>query len=327
MGFRKAVVNLLWRFLIKHYSDDEHVIARLIGSLAPRYFTPEKYLGAFRIWEERDVHITPAIYGFPIPDTRFMTEDLWLKESTLPGIRMNEELQLHYLTKVFPQFRMEYDEIPHAPTQKREFHFNNDLFDGTDALVLYCMVRHFRPNWIIEVGSGFSSRLFTQAIRKNSEGNLVCIEPFPDEVSNESFPESSVHVKKRVEQLDPQLFQKLDVNDILFIDSSHVVKIGGDVNFLFLQIIPNLKPGVIIHVHDIFFPNEYPREWVLGRLNFWSEQYLLQAFLSFNNEFEVLLCNSFLATKYKKQMMETFPKSPWCGGSSFWFRRKLRPNG
>jgi hypothetical protein len=326
MGLKEAAVNLIWRFLIKYYSDDEHVTARLIGSLASRYFDPKKYLKTFRIWEEREVHITPVGYSFPIPDTRYMTEDIWLKGSTLSGINMNEEVQLDYLTAIFPRFRAEYDGIPHAPGDKREFHFNNGLFDGMDALVLYCMVRHFRPNTIIEVGSGYSSRLSAQAIRKNGEGKLVCIEPYPDPLLNEGFPELSVHLKKRVEQLDPTIFQKLEANDILFIDSSHVIKIGGDVNFLFLDIIPNLKPGVIIHVHDIFFPNEYPREWVLDRLNFWSEQYLLQAFLSFNNEFEILFSNSYLATKHKKQMMETFPKSPWCGGSSFWFRRKLKPN-
>jgi hypothetical protein len=323
MGLVKSAINLVWRFLIHFYSDDEKVIARLIGSLASRYFDPKKYLEAFRVWEEREVHITPVAYGYPIPDTRYMSDDIWLKESKLTGIKMNEEMQLDFLTKIFPQFKSEYDEIPFKPAQKGEFHFENCLFDGTDALSLYCMIRHFRPNTIIEVGSGFSSLLSAQAIRKNNVGTLICIEPFPDKTLKDGFPGLSLHIQKPVEHVDEDIFQRLSVNDILFIDSSHIVKIGGDVNFLFLKVIPNLKPGVIIHIHDIFFPNEYPREWVVNRLTFWSEQYLLQAFLSFNDQFEVLLCNSYLGTNHKKEMIETFPKSPWWGGSSFWFRRKL----
>ena len=98
-----------------------------------------------------------------------------------------------------------------------------------------------------------------------------------------------------------------DAGDILFIDSSHTVKIGGDVNYFFLEVLPRLKPGVIVHVHDIFFPFDYPRHWVMDELRFWSEQYLLQAFLSFNSEFEVLIANRYLAHYYLADFKRTFP--------------------
>ena len=125
-----------------------------------------------------------------------------------------------------------------------------------------------------------------------------------------------------MEDLDLEFFSQLDSGDILFIDSSHTVKIGGDVNYLFLEVLPRLKPGVIVHVHDIFLPFDYRRDWVMDELRFWTEQYLLQAFLSFNSEFEVLMANGYLAHRYVEDLKATFVNSPWWGGGSFWIRRR-----
>jgi hypothetical protein len=100
------------------------------------------------------------------------------------------------------------------------------------------------------------------------------------------------------------------------------VKCGSDVNFLFLEILPRLKPGVIVHVHDIFLPNEFPKEWILKLHLFWTEQYLLRAFLIHNSEFEVLFANAFMGLRHYEEMQAAFPKSPWWGGGSFWIRRK-----
>jgi len=117
-------------------------------------------------------------------------------------------------------------------------------------------------------------------------------------------------------------FKQLEANDVLFIDSSHVVKIGSDVNYLFLEVLPRLRPGVIVHIHDIFLPNEYPRAWVLEQCRFWTEQYLLQAFLSFNSDFEIVFANSYMGRRHADMMKATFPNSPWWGGGSFWMRRR-----
>jgi hypothetical protein len=131
-------------------------------------------------------------------------------------------------------------------------------------------------------------------------------------------------MQKKIQEVSPDTFQQLGANDILFIDSSHVVKCGGDVNYLFLEVLPRLQPGVIVHVHDIFLPGDYPKSWVKEHLRFWSEQYLLQAFLLFNSEYEVLLCNSYLDHKYGAELRAAFPNSPWWGGGSLWMRRKLQ---
>jgi hypothetical protein len=207
-----------------------------------------------------------------------------------------------------------------------EFYLSNGAFEGTDALVLYCMVRHFRPNLVLEVGSGFSSRLSAQAALHNGNTEVVCIEPYPDEVLKRGFPGLTSLVSKRAQEVEVSFFDRLAAGDILFIDSSHVVKTGGDVTYLFLEVVPRLRPGVMVHVHDIFLPQEFPRSWIRDLHLFWTEQYLLQAFLAYNSEFEVLFANAYMGMRHQEEMQRTFPKSPWWGGGSFWIRRRTRPS-
>lgn len=313
---------------IRKYASEErhlHKIARLLNQILRSYLKSSLYPKYFRIWEDHGFHLTPVHFYSPIPDTSTLTDELWEKESELVGIDLNEDVQLRLLQEVFPRFRAEYDQFPLTPTARpHEFYFHNRMFGGTDALVLYCMVRHFQPDQVLEVGSGFSSRISAQAALKNGHTKLICIEPYPDEVLSRGFPGLTSLIRKKVQKVELSFFERLGPGDILFIDSSHVARIGGDVNYLFLEVIPRLKPGVVVHVHDIFLPSEYPRDWVMNELRFWSEQYLLQAFLTFNSEYEVLLCNSYLGRKHQSELRATFPNSPWWGGGSFWMRRRER---
>src|SRR5205823_1258330 len=274
-------------------------------------------------WERHGFHVTPVHFYQPIPDTRSLPETLWDQPSKLVGIDMNDTTQLDLLRNHFPKLRREYDEFPVEPTgEPGRFHFNNGLFDGTDALVAYCMIRHFKPRLIIEVGSGFSSLVAAEAIAKNKNSALICIEPYPPDFLRQGFPGLHSLIEKKVEEIDIGFFSQLESGDILFVDSSHTVKIGGDVNYLFLEVLPRLKPGVIVHVHDIFLPFEYRRDWVLDEFRFWNEQYLLQAFLTFNSEFEVLLANSYLNHYHQEDLKAAFRNlSSWASGS-FWMRRK-----
>jgi hypothetical protein len=235
---------------------------------------------------------------------------------------MNEAAQLNLLGS-FSKFRDEYQQFPTGKTQEHNrFYLGNGLFDGVDALVAYCMIRHFQPRLIIEVGSGFSSLVLGQALEKNKNSGLICIEPFPREFLREGFRGLQSLIGKKVQDIGLEFFSQLGSGDILFIDSSHTVKIGSDVNYLFLEVLPRLNPGVIVHVHDIFLPFEYRRDWVLDEFRFWTEQYLLQAFLTFNSEFEVLLASYYLSRYHEEHLRAAFPDLPrWIGGS-FWMRRK-----
>jgi predicted O-methyltransferase YrrM len=184
------------------------------------------------------------------------------------------------------------------------------------------MVRQFQPELIVEVGSGYSSLILGEAASQSDGPALTCIEPFPREFLREGFPGLRSLIEKQVQDIDLEFFSQLGSGDVLFIDSSHTVKIGGDVNYLFLEVLPRLKPGVIVHVHDIFFPFDYRRDWVMEEFRFWTEQYLLQAFLTFNSEFEVLMSNSYLSHYHERELKAAFPTLPSCGGGSFWMRRK-----
>lgn len=191
------------------------------------------------------------------------------------------------------------------------------------------MVRHYKPQRIFEIGSGYSTYLLAQAIVKNGEEDddyrceLVAIEPYPNEVLKAGFPGLSKLVRKKAQDIPISEFQRLTGNDILFIDSSHVLTIGSDVQYEYLEILPRLNKGVVVHIHDIFLPVEYPKEWVLQSFEFWNEQYLLHAFLAFNDSFEVLWASNYTSLKYPHKLEAAFDsyKRRKRGGTSFWMRR------
>src|SRR5688572_32984370 len=220
-------------------------------------------------------------YYWPIPDRRTLTDALFARRSQLPGVRLNEAGQLGLLEAFRNQFGDEYATLDRA-------------FGEVDAQVLYCMVRHFKPARVIEIGSGSSTRTTAKALLKNASEqpdrpapDFTAVEPYPAPEIRAGFPGLTRLLDRRVQDVPLETFEQLQAGDVLFIDSSHVLAIGSDVQFEFLEIIPRLKPGVLVHVHDVFLPAEYPKRWVVdGR--FWDEQYLLQAFLAFNDSFEVL---------------------------------------
>jgi predicted O-methyltransferase YrrM len=292
-------------------------LSQFIAAVLPRCVHSDRFREIFSFWEKSGFHVTPVHFYQPIPDTQSLPETLWSQPSRLPGIDMNDSMQLDLLRNQFSKFREEYEKFPAEPPpgQKRPFR-------GVDALVAYCMVRHFEPRLIIEIGSGFSSLVLGQAALKNRSSDLISIDPFPPEFLREGVPALQSLVEAKVQDLDVEFFSQLVTGDILFIDSSHTVKIGGDVNYLFLEVLPRLNPGVIVHVHDIFFPFDYRRDWVMDEFRFWTEQYLLQAFLSYNSQFEVLMANRFLSYNYRNDLETAFPSLPALEGGSFWMRRK-----
>jgi hypothetical protein len=306
---------------VKRKNIEISELAQFIAAVMPFCLRSREYRELFLDWERHGFHVTPVHFYEPIPDTQSLPETLWSQASELVGIDVNDSMQLDLLRNHFPKFRSEYEtlRVEPPPGQRRPFR-------GVDALVGYSMVRHFQPRLIIEVGSGFSSLVLAQAAAKNKNSSLVCIDPFPGElVRNGGIPALQSLIETKVQDLDVEFFSQLESGDILFIDSSHTVKIGGDVNYLFLEVLPRLKAGVIVHVHDIFFPFEYLRNWMLDEFRFWTEQYLLQAFLTLNSEFEVLLANYYLNYYHQEDLKAAFAGlSSWAGGS-FWMRRKPVP--
>jgi len=324
---RNKSFNRLCDSLSKNLLDEKYVdeIALLLAITIPKYLTEVNYTKYFTLWESHGFHITRNHFHEPIPDTRSLRDETWERESELVGIDMNVDYQLHLLRNIFPRFMTEYNTFPfEKPRTDYAFYFNNPSFSGTDALVAYCMVRYFRPKIVLEIGAGVSTRVLAEAALRNGDTQVVCIEPHPDSTLKSGFPGLTKLIIDKVENvgLDPIL--ALSSDDILFIDSTHSLKIGGDVSFLYLEALPRLREGVIVHIHDIFFPKEIPKDWVLRLRRFWTEQYLVQAFLAFNSAFEVMFCNSYMGLKYGPDMRNTFPVSNAYGGGSLWIRRRER---
>ena len=227
-------------------------------------------------------------------------------------------------------YRSEYEDFPKERTPvPYRYYVNNSGFASVDGELLYCMIRHHRPRRIIEIGSGNSTYVAAQAILKNAEDRngyeceLTAIEPYPNPVLKKGFPGLTRLVQKRIQDVPFSEFEKLEENDILFIDSSHVLKIGSDVQYEYLEILPRLRKGVLVHSHDIFLPSEYPKEWVIKNRIFWTEQYLLQAFMAFNDSFEVVLAASYVHARHPEWLESAFSSysrdNRWPG--SFWMRR------
>ena len=290
---------------------------------------------SFPLWERLGVHVTPNHFYEPIPDVGRLPGRLWDEAPDPPGVDMNEKGQLALLAELAARYRDEYDAFPTSPTAVAwEYHLENGQFSKVDAELLYCMVRERRPKRIIEIGSGYSTRVAAQAVRKNTELDadyaceLVAVEPFPSDVLVQGFPGLTRLIRSPVQDVPLSLFDTLEAGDILFIDSSHVAKVGSDVCFEFLEILPRVAPGVIVQVHDIFLPAEYPRHLIVDWHRFWTEQYLLQAFLAFNTEFEVLIGSNLLHLRHPDELAEAIPsyrRVGWPTGlppCSFWLRRK-----
>jgi predicted O-methyltransferase YrrM len=281
----------------------------------------------FELWESYGFHVTGSHFYQPIPDTRALPPSLWDRVSALPGIDMREDQQKQLLSDIAASFKHEYTAIPEgASTQEFQYYLGNAAFEAVDAEMLFGLIRLFKPRRMYEVGSGFSTLLAADALRRNHADGYSCrfiaIEPYPSAKLQTELPPEVELWRVPVQEVSLSEFESLGENDILFIDSSHVCKIGSDVQFLFLEVLPRIRPGVVVHMHDIFMPLEYPKHCGLDCGRFWNEQYLLQTFLSFNVAFEVLWAGYWMHTKHPDLLTKAFPSykaGVWPG--SFWFQR------
>lgn len=185
------------------------------------------------------------------------------------------------------------------------FNINNSFFGRGDAEILYQMIRYYRPKKIIEIGSGHSTLIALEAIKKNNfKTDFKCIEPY-ENLWLENLGISII--RKKIEDINYKKQVLLNKNDILFIDSSHIIKPGGDILKIYLEIIPFLRKGVIVHVHDIFTPKNYLQNWINDHVLFWNEQYLLEALLSDSNKYKIICSLNFLQKKYYNQLKRVCP--------------------
>lgn len=216
-------------------------------------------------------------------------------ERDLPGIDWNAEEQLQLLTSF--SYNSELARLSRQDRGGYEFYVDNGAFESGDAEFWYNLIRFKKPKRIIEIGSGFSTRMARHALAANQREDPqyacehILIEPY----EHKWLDELGIQViREKVEEADMRMFEKLETDDILFIDSSHVIRPRGDVLFEYLEILPLLNAGVIVHVHDIFSPRDYPADVVVDKVRFWNEQYLLEAFLTGNSDWKIIGALNFL---------------------------------
>lgn len=268
-------------------------------------------------------------YYSPLPDISEITsmeEGCFLKNGiSCLGIDMQDNKQLTLLKKLstyYESFNYSEKSIP-----LHRFHLGQEWFCHGDALILFCMMRHLRPKTVIEAGSGFSSALMldTDQAFNEMQAKFIFIDPYPARLHSLLLPDDLSRceiIQDKLQNINIALFQDLQANDILFIDSSHVSKFASDVNFLLFEIIPILKIGVIIHFHDVIWPFEYPIDWIIkGRA--WNEAYLLRAFLQYNKNFEILMFNSYIGYVYREFLKVEMPLFLKNTGGSLWIRKVL----
>lgn len=310
--FAAPIIDIAMLPFVLAFAPLAHMLGRLRHK-APR---------SRAILDRFDVAVIRHHYYEPVLFPADLRHDL-ASDRPLPGLDLNEQGQLdllaqfHYADELIP--------IPRTAPSRTDFGYRNGSFLAGDAELLYSMIRHFKPRRLYEIGSGHSTLMARIALLRNEETGAmpcehVCVEPY----EQPWLEEVGVRVlRARVEDVNPSLFDRLEAGDILFIDSSHVIRPQGDVVHEYLFLLGRLKPGVIVHVHDIFTPRDYLESWVVKERRLWDEQYLLEAFLSFNKEFEVMCAANWLWHRHRAAISSACPVLAEEKGEpgSFWFRR------
>ncbi len=309
------------------------VVAIKLSALVLRYFTPRNE--SYDIFYRHGFHLLRRSYYLPFPDRTEVEEDFWEKQSELVGVDMNDKGALLLLREILPAYLEEFRcTFPlRAGDKQGLFYLINGTYMAVDAHVYYAFLRHYKPKRVIEIGAGQSTLLAAAACEANHQESglttkLIAIDPYPPDIIKQGIPGFVELIERPLQKMEMDLFTALKEGDILFIDSTHVLKSGGDVQLAYLEILPRLAPGVLVHIHDISLPKGYPRVYFEQQL-FWNEQYVLQAFLTYNSHFEVTWPGNYMLLKYPDLILNTFPEInvmrmeyPYSEPSSFWIRAR-----
>ena len=284
--------------------------------------------GDYEILPKGRYDIVERNYYSPVPHLELLPDDIFERRSELEGVALEGQRAISMVEADFAPYVAELEGmVVDGPRPPGEFFLRNQNYESVDAELLYAMVRAHKPARIVELGSGYTTLLINRAIRRNlAEGapsEHVAYDPFPRAfIVGEGPPAGTRFEPIGATEVPLEVFSSLERGDILFVDTTHTVKLGSDVNHIILEVLPLLRPGVIVHFHDVFLPFEYPRAWFTEFQYLWAEQYLLQAFLAFNRDFEVVLPTQLLAREYANRLGAVVPSFvPEVSPGAFWLRR------
>ena len=277
--------------------------------------------------EKAGLQIVPFNFYSPIPSVSDI-EDGWEAQSLQPFFEpelYNNNAMREFLQSALVPYAGEFNPGTEPTDGENEnntskFYWNNSQFSHSDALSLYCFLRHVKPKRVIEIGGGFSTLIIEQAIKINGFGEIWEVEPYPRPFLQKLTSITKLF-DKPVQQLPLTLFDELQPGDVLFIDSTHTVKTSSDCVFIYLKALKRLKKEVFIHSHDIFLPDIYPKTWSLDLQIYWNEQYLLQAFLLNTEKYRILYGSNYHRI-YNKELLDKFMAGKArSGGGSFWYKK------
>jgi predicted O-methyltransferase YrrM len=251
----------------------------------------------------------------PIPRLSEVAESFWHEPASMCGVRLNVDRGIELLAGPLQGHISSF-------TSAGAFHLKNGTYEGGDAEVLYAMIKHAQPRRIVELGSGASSALIASAV-EGLDVDYRIFDPYPNRYWESAVKESGFTIRAvSATQVPMAEFIALGAGDVLFVDTTHTVRIGGDVTQIVLEVLPALASGVLVHFHDIFLPYHYPKQWVEQGRRYWAEQYLLQAFLAFNSHFEVVLPLHAISREHPGRLGQIVPSfGPDVHPGAFWIKR------
>ena len=285
----------------------------------------------FYVLKERSARFLryyPGHYSSPVPAYKEIKRRESVifnnKIKSIAGIELNHSGQYDFLKQSY-HYLAEFD-FPENAKPKYRYFYKNPMFSFADAFTLFAFLNEFSPNKYIEVGSGYSSSLVLDSRKKKKWNNLqlTFIEPYPARLNSLLKPgdkQFCTIIEEPIQTVSSEHYKSLERNDILFVDSSHVLRIDSDLTYILFTILPKLNSGVLIHFHDIFWPLEYP-EAILNDGRLWNESYFLRAFMQYNSDFEILFFGSYLQEQYEIELIEKDPRFAGSTASSLWLRNR-----
>jgi predicted O-methyltransferase YrrM len=306
---------------LKAFLKRSPALVRAVRALrhAPAYFANKEY-------------VPPGHFYSVIPEFHAV-QSAWehVEQASRATIHTSDALELNEAEQMalLQAFKPFYDEIPFPKqsTSGFRYYFENEFYSYSDAVMLYCMMRHFRPKRVVEIGSGFSSALMLDTNERffAASGGIdfTFIEPNPERLRSLLRPSDSERARvleEFVQNVDSSIFTALSAGDMVFVDSSHIAKVGSDLNYIFFNILPLLQDGVLIHFHDIHYPFEYPRAMIADGVAY-NEAYMLRAFLSYNARFAVRMFNTMMEERHEAWFREQMPLCLLNRGGSIWIQK------
>lgn len=309
--------------------EQDRWMAALRGGMSDRdafhrFRTSKEHLNRMRVTPAHP----PGHYYSPVVDPddaqKYWTVSRDLDPRRLRGITLSMSKMRTLWNQLAPFIAT--TSFPETQEDRCRYYAKNNVYPIGDATILRAMMFAMKPQRIVEIGSGFSSACMLDTVdeMKSKRLELTFIDPDPARLKRLLRPDDLSRIEiidRPVQTVDLKVFEELGKNDILFIDSSHVSKTGSDVNFEIFEILPRLKDGVIVHLHDIHYPFEYPEEWVFKRKYSWNEAYFVRAFLMYNYHFRVIYFTNLFAHKYPEYLRKAYPPMLESPGASLWLQK------